>query len=70
MVIYLFLACDIYSYTWKDTSILLIVYILMKHPNASKLSCDIPYLFGSDFEIHRSVHDVGLISSILMEVII
>ena len=56
MVIYLYLACDIYSYTWKDTLILLIVYILMKHPNASKLLCDIPNLLGSDFEVHQSVN--------------
>ena len=25
----------------------------MKHPNASKIPCDIPYLLGSDFEVGR-----------------
>ena len=55
MIIYLYSACAIYSYTWKDTSIVSIVYIFMKHPNTSKLPCDIPYLLGSVLEVRRSV---------------
>ena len=30
--------------------------LFSKHPNASKLPCDIPYLLGSDFEVLRSVN--------------
>ena len=44
MVMYLYSAVDIYSYTWKDTSIL---SIFMTHPNASKRLYDIPYFLGS-----------------------
>ena len=55
MVIYLFSACDIYSYTWKDTSILSIGSIFIKHSNGSRLPYDIPFVLDSDFEAHKSV---------------
>ena len=56
MVNYLYSACDIYSYTWKDTSILSSVKIFMKNQIASKLPCDISYMLGPDFEVHRAVN--------------
>ena len=52
LIIYLYSACDIYSYTWKDISILSNVLNFMKHQNAYKLLCYIPYLLGSYFEVH------------------
>ena len=45
MGIYLYSACDIYSYTWKETIINSIVWNFMKHSDAS----DIRDLLSSDF---------------------
>ena len=39
-----------------DTSILSIVLIFMEHPYTPKLACDVPFLLGSNFEVHWSIN--------------